>query len=249
MATVDSLKREVVQNQGAAPAAKPETVLANYLERMKPEIEKALPAHMTADRMARIALTTVRTNPKLLECNISSVMAGIMQASQLGLEFGLLGHCYLIPYGKEATFMLSYKGMIELARRSGNIKSIYAHSVYKNDMFKRVLGIENTIEHEPAEGDRGEFIGVYAVAHFKDGGYQFEYLSKAEVEKKRNHSKMKNSKPWTEHYEEMAKKTALRSLFKYLPVSVEVQEGISQDVTVRKDITDEPEYIDIEVTQ
>ena len=90
-----------------------------------------------------------------------------MQAVQLGLEPGLLGHCYILPYKREATFIIGYKGMIDLARRSGHIQSIYAHAVHENDEFEYELGLHPKLEHKPSHGDRGAFIGAYAVAHFK----------------------------------------------------------------------------------
>ena len=147
-----------------------------------------------------------------------------MQAVQLGLEPGLLGHCYILPYKREATF-IGYKGMIDLARRSGHIQSIYAHAVHENDEFEYELGLHPKLEHKPSHGDRGAFIGAYAVAHFKDGGYQMEFMPKSEIEKRRKRSASANSSysPWSSDYEEMAKKTVVRYMFKYLPISIEVQ--------------------------
>ena len=149
----------------------------------------------------------------------------VMQAVQLGLEPGLLGHCYILPYKREATFIIGYKGMIDLARRSGHIQSIYAHAVHENDEFEYELGLHPKLEHKPSHGDRGAFIGAYAVAHFKDGGYQMEFMPKSEIEKRRKRSASANSSysPWSSDYEEMAKKTVVRYMFKYLPISIEVQ--------------------------
>lgn len=253
-------KNKDVKNQlakrakgGNGKPQSPAQTIAAYLKRMGPEIERALPKHMDADRLARIALTTIRTTPKLMECNLPSLMGAVMQAAQLGLEPGLIGHCYIIPYGKEATFIIGYKGMIDLARRSGNIQSIYAHAVYENDEFDYELGLNPKLEHKPyMEGDRGEFIGAYAVAHFKDGGYQMEYMPKAEIEKRRERSASAKSRhsPWATDYEEMAKKTVIRHMWKYLPISIEIQQQAMHDEVVRKDITADPEFahdvIDIE---
>jgi len=233
-----------------APAS-PANTIAAYLKKMGPEIEKALPKHMDADRMARIALTTIRTNPKLLECSVPSLLGAVMQAAQLGLEPGLIGHCYLVPFknGKtgqtDVQFIIGYKGMIDLARRSGQIENIYAHAVYSNDEFDYELGLEPKLKHKPyMEGDRGEFIGAYAVAHFKDGGYQFEFMPKSEIDKRRKRSKAANNGPWVTDFEEMAKKTVIRHMWKYLPISVEIQQQAAQDEVVRKDITSEPELVD-----
>ncbi|EIJ79162.1 recombination and repair protein RecT [Bacillus methanolicus PB1] len=257
MATTKDVKNQLANKANGsnnAPAS-PANTIAAYLKKMGPEIEKALPSHMNPDRMARIALTTIRTNPKLLEASVPSLLGAVMQAAQLGLEPGLIGHCYLVPFknGKtgqtDVQFIIGYKGMIDLARRSGQIENIYAHAVYSKDEFDYELGLEPKLKHKPyMEGDRGEFVGAYAVAHFKDGGYQFEFMPKSEIDKRRKRSKAANNGPWVSDYEEMAKKTVIRHMWKYLPISVEIQQQAMQDEVVRKDVTAEPEYIDMEVS-
>lgn len=253
MATNTDVKNQLAQKvngNGQAPAQQQNAAntIAAYLKKMAPEIQRALPKHMDADRLARIALTTIRTNPQLLRCELPSLMGAVMQAAQLGLEPGLIGHCYIIPYGREATFIIGYKGMIDLARRSGNIESIYAHAVYEKDEFDYELGLHPKLTHKPSmEEDRGEFIGAYAVAHFKDGGYQMEFMTKAEIEKRRARSASAKSKhsPWVTDYEEMAKKTVIRHMWKYLPISVEIQQQAAQDEVIRKDITEEAQPVEI----
>lgn len=255
MATNKDIRNQLANkaNGGQKAPTSPANTIAAYLKKMGPEIEKALPSHMNPDRMARIALTTIRTNPKLLEASIPSLLGAVMQAAQLGLEPGLIGHCYLVPFrnGKtgqtDVQFIIGYKGMIDLARRSGQIENIYAHAVYSNDEFDYELGLEPKLKHKPyMEGDRGEFIGAYAVAHFKDGGYQFEFMPKSEIEKRRSRSKAAKNGPWVTDYEEMAKKTVIRHMWKYLPISIEIQQQAMQDEVVRKDITSEPEYIEMD---
>lgn len=255
MATNKDIRNQLASkaNGSQKAPASPANTIAAYLKKMGPEIEKALPSHMNPDRMARIALTTIRTNPKLLEASIPSLLGAVMQAAQLGLEPGLIGHCYLVPFrnGKtgqtDVQFIIGYKGMIDLARRSGQIENIYAHAVYSNDEFDYELGLEPKLKHKPyMEGDRGEFIGAYAVAHFKDGGYQFEFMPKSEIEKRRQRSKAAKNGPWVTDFEEMAKKTVIRHMWKYLPISIEIQQQAMQDEVVRKDITSEPEYIEMD---
>jgi len=201
---------------------------------------------MDIDRLTRLAMTTIRTTPALKDADVGSLLGAVMQAAQLGLEPGLMGHCYLLPFNnknkgiKEVQFIIGYKGMIDLARRSGHIKSIYAHAVYSNDEFDYELGLESKLVHKPTmNADKGDFVGAYAVAHFKDGGYQFEFMSKADIEKRKGRSKAANSKfsPWTSDYEEMAKKTVVRHMWKYLPISVEVQQQVAYDEGTGKDIS------------
>ena len=205
------------------------------LEQMKGEIARCLPSHLTPDRMARIAMTELRKNIKLQECDPMSFIAAIMQASQLGLEPGIMGSCYLIPFfnsklGKyECTFMPGYRGFLDLARRSGQIKSLVARAVYENDVFEYEYGLEERVTHKPAMDERGELKAVYAVALLKDGGHQFEVMSKREIEAVRQKSQGKNAGPWTEYYDEMARKTVVRKLFKWLPCSVEMQKAVSLD--------------------
>lgn len=205
------------------------------LEQMKGEIARCLPSHLTPDRMARIAMTELRKTPKLQECDPMSFIAAIMQASQLGLEPGIMGSCYLIPFfnsklGKfECTFMPGYRGFLDLARRSGQIKSLVARAVYENDVFEYEYGLEERVTHKPAMDERGELKAVYAVALLKDGGHQFEVMSKREIESVRQKSQGKNAGPWTDYYDEMARKTVVRKLFKWLPCSVEMQKAVSLD--------------------
>lgn len=229
----------------------PANTIATFLKRMEVQIARALPKHMNADRLARIALTTIRTNPKLLDCKVESLMGSVMQAAQLGLEPGLLGHCYIIPYKNEAQFQIGYKGMIDLARRSGNIQSIAAHEVYQNDYFKLKYGLEDTLDHIPwhlREDDTfsvpGEVRGFYMVAKFKDGGYQIHYMSKSEVDAHRERSQnVRNAKkynyqtPWDTDYVEMGKKTVVRSAWKWLPISVEIMQKVeASDGTIKREI-------------
>lgn len=252
---------------GAVANKKPQT-LADLVtgDSMKKQFAMALPKHMSADRFTRVALTEMRKVPKLLEADPQSFMGAIMQCAQLGIEpGGALGHAYLLPFENRRTnktevqFILGYKGMIDLARRSGQIVSIEARAVYESDRFGVTFGLEPNLIHEPdweAE-DRGALRAVYAVAKLQGGGTQFEVMGVKEVERIRNesqgykaalsasqrYSKPLNS-PWATHFEEMAKKTVLRRLFKYLPVSIEYVEA--QD---REERDERMAFVDMPVPQ
>jgi recombination protein RecT len=214
--------------------------------KVKQQLALALPKHMTADRMARIATTEMRKVPKLAQCDQASFLGAIMQCAQLGLEpGGALGHAYLIPFENrrqnrtEVQFIVGYRGMIDLARRSGQIVSLAARAVHEKDSFSYEYGLEETLTHKPYEGDGdpGRLTHVYAVAKLKDGGVQFEVMSAADVYKVRDGSQgyktavkyNKTDTPWIAHFEEMAKKTAIRRLFKYLPVSIELSTAVTMD--------------------
>jgi recombination protein RecT len=216
---------------------------------IKAQMALALPKHVTADRLARIALTEVRKVPKLAQCDQTSFLGAIMQCCALGLEpGGALGHCYLIPFENrrqnrtEVQFIVGYRGMIDLARRSGQILSIEARTVHEKDHFEVELGLDSKIVHRPDWNlaNRGALTFVYAVAKLKDGGVQFDVMSRAEIEAIRDKSQgytmakryaregVINS-PWATNFEEMAKKTVIRRLFKYLPVSIEIQRAVGLD--------------------
>lgn len=220
--------------------------IAAFLDKYKSEIVRALPRHLTADRLSRVALTEFRKNPRLASCDPKSLFGAVIQCAQLGLEpGGALGHAYLIPFKNSKTnrdevqFIVGYKGMLDLARRSGQIVSIATHVVYEADTFHVTLGLNPDLVHQPnwQTPDRGEMTFVYAIARLKDGGVQFDVMSRAEIERVRNESqgykmamRYKNATtPWIAHFDEMARKTVIRRLFKYLPVSIEMQRAIAYD--------------------
>lgn len=223
---------------GNAPANRKQqqpTTIQGMLKAYKGELERALPKHMTADRLARVALTECRKTPKLLQCKPESLFGAVIQCAQLGLEpGGALGHAYLIPFGQEVQFIVGYRGMIDLARRSGQIESLNAVAVYEGDKFECKLGLNPDIQHEPdwdnPDRENPEKLKfVYAVAKLKDGGTQFEVMSRKGVDMIRTRSKSGNNGPWKSDYVAMALKTVIRRLFKYLPVSIEMQKASNID--------------------
>ncbi|QFR56352.1 recombinase [Bacillus phage 049ML001] len=241
----EELKNTLAQQNGAVPQTpvKPQDKVKGYLERMMPAIKDVLPKHLDADRLSRIAMNVIRTNPKLLECDTASLMGAVLESAKLGVEPGLLGQAYILPYTNykkktvEAQFILGYKGLLDLVRRSGHVSTISAQTVYKNDTFEYEYGLDDKLIHRPAPfgTDRGEPVGYYAVAKMKDGGYNFLVMSKQDVEKHRDaFSKSKNREgvvygPWADHFDAMAKKTVLRQLINYLPISVEQLSGVAAD--------------------
>lgn len=202
---------------------------------IRQQVALALPKHLSPDRLLRIALTCVRQTPKLAQCDQTSLLGAVMQSAQLGLEpGGALGHAYLVPYGREVQFIVGYRGMIDLARRSGQIVSIEAHAVYEGDEFDCQLGLHSDLKHTPDwdnanRADPKMLRFVYAVAKLKDGGIQFHVMSRAEVERIRSRSKASNGGPWVSDYEAMSLKTVVRQLFKFLPVSIELAHAVTLD--------------------
>ena len=230
---------ELMNKLSGAPVNKaPKTIagqVSDYLEKMKGQLAHALPKHITPDRMARVALTEIRTNPKLLECSIESLMASVMKASQEGLEFGT-GDAYLVPYfnGKtkkmDAQYIRGYRGSLKLIRRSQEINSIGAYPVYSNDVFDLELGTSPKVTHKPALGtDRGELKGFYCTAEIKGQGHYIEWMSIEEVEAIKGRSKAKDFGPWVTDFIEMGRKTVLKRASKYLPMSIEIAQTIQED--------------------
>lgn len=221
-------------NSVAVKKDKPKTIY-DTIQSMQKQFEIALPKHVNSERFVRIAITNIRQNPKLLKCDQTSLLGALMVSAQLGLEPGILGQSYLIPYGNQVQFQIGYKGQIELLRRSGQLSDIYSYAVYENDKFEINLGIDRNIVHVPNFENRGEEIGYYAVAKLKDGAFSFEYMTKKEVENhKDKFSKTANNGPWKTDFTEMAKKTVIKKLLKYLPLSVEFLESITKDEKIFK---------------
>ncbi len=251
------------------------TTLGQYLSVNKAVIENkikaSLPKHMDIDKVMRAFSSELARNPQLKECEPKSVIESLSQAAQLGLEVNsILGHAYLIPFNKGINknkgtnlpaawdnkkmcqFILGYRGMIALARRSGQIVSIYAQAVYENDRFEFCWGINEKLEHTPADGDRGKFKCAYAIAklantYTSEGqiGIQFDVMNKSDIDKIRGRSKSDSSgksSPWVTDYDEMAKKTVLRRLFKYLPISIDIQEHISSEEARDLGINDDIDF-------
>ena len=219
-------------------ARKEEGGLLGLLEKSQQAISAALPKHITPERMMRVARTAIQTTPALRECTPMSVIGSIVEAAQLGLEpNGVLGEAYLVPFynnktkRKECQLIPGYRGYIGLARRSGEVQSISAEVVYSKDHFDFEYGLDEKLVHRPHLGeDRGKPVAVYAVCRFKDeGGHHFVVMGLDEVEKIRAGSKAGDSGPWNTHWAEMAKKTAIRRLMKYLPLSVELQRATMID--------------------
>lgn len=218
--------------------------LQDNSEVIKGQIKLALPRHLKPERMLRVLTTEIRKIPKLLDCTIPSILGSLIQCSQLGLEpGGVLGQAYLIPYHNkkankmECQFIIGYKGMLDLAYRSGKISSIRVNAVYTNDEFEYSDGLEIVLRHVPAKMERGDFIGAYAIAKFSNcavGDSSVVVMYKNEVDKIRDRSKPRDYSPWFTDYEEMAKKTVLRRLFKYLPISIEINNAVILDEAAEK---------------
>lgn len=243
------MEKNLIQKQGgqmSAAKAEKKTMQA-YIKAMEPAIKKALPSVITPERFTRMVLSALSSTPKLAECSPQSFLAAMMTAAQLGVEPNTaLGQAYLLPYRNhgqmECQFQLGYKGLIDLAYRSGEVSVIQAHTVYENDVFEYELGMDPKLRHVPAKADRGDAVAYYAMFKTKDGGYGFEVMSVDDVQRHaQRYSKSygSGSSPWRSNFDEMAKKTVLKRALKYAPLKSDFVRGVAQDETIKAELSDE----------
>jgi len=211
--------------------------LEDYLKQAAPQIARVIPQQLSADRLMRIALSALSRNPKLLECTPASVLQAVMLSAQLGLEPNALGHSYFVPFENrklgivECVFIPGYRGLIDLAKRGGDIVDIEARAVYAGDDFKFEYGLLPLLHHVPdfnaEERTDKDVIAVYAVASLKDSTVRpFDVMSRKEIDRIRSKSRSANNGPWVTDFVEMARKTVVRRFVKYLPLTIEAANAI-----------------------
>lgn len=230
--TTETMNALKTRKEGQVAKKDKKENVKQLIQAMQPQFAKALPSVITPERFTRIALTAVNNNPKLADCALESFFGSLLNAAQLGLEPNTpLGQAYLIPYGNQCQFQIGYKGLIDLAHRSGEFKMIYAKEVYEKDDFSFEYGLDPKLHHVPStEDERGAITHYYAVYTLVNGGFGFEVMTKAEVEKHaRKFSKAYNSGPWRDNFDEMAKKTVIKKLLKYAPIKTDFVKQVGTD--------------------
>lgn len=237
-----------VQGGSQPPAPKEDdnsTRLMGMVNQLSPQIRKALPSIMTPERFTRITCTAIQNNKLLAKCSPVSFLNAMMNAAQLGLEPNTpLGQAYIIPYwnGKnkcyDAQFQIGYKGLLALAYRTRMFRTIQAHTVYENDRFEYAFGLDEKLVHVPAMANRGTPIYFYALYKLDNGGYGFQVMSREDCDRHRDQyskASQKGSSPWETAYEAMCKKTVLKQLLKYAPVSSDIMQAMTVDQTTNFD--------------
>ena len=192
------------------------------------------------DRVKRIVVSALRRDPKLAACTPESIVQSVQDAVRLGLEpNGPQGHCYLVPYKDKCQLILGYRGLIALARRSGEILSIEAHIIYENDQYDVSFGSDPHIVHKPnLRGDRGAPLAAYAIAKLAGGGVQSDVMRIDEIDKIMLASPSKGGYgPWADFRGEMQRKTAIRRLAKTLPMSVALADQLDAEDRGEVDVT------------
>lgn len=230
----------------------PAASIVSLLERNKGELARAAGKHLSADRVVRLAVTALRSNPELLKCDPVSIVKSVMQATQLGLEVdGVLGRAYLVPYKSrkqiagqwadhhECQLIVGYRGMIELALRSGMVETVEGYAVYEGDEFEYELGLNRKLRHVPGDDPGREsadkLTHAYAIVRFRNGGVLFSVMTRAALKRAREASpgaffkdhktgklSPKEKSPWHAHFEAMCIKTVIRRVFKFSPAATEM---------------------------
>lgn len=232
----------------------PAKSLMTFMEKHKDQIALALPKHITADRMVRLALTSFSQSKDLQKCDMNSIFASVIIAAQLGLEIGVGGQGYLIPYGNKAQFVPGWRGLVDLASRAGR-STVWTGAVYKDDHFEWALGDRPFVKHQP-EGDADnwkDITHVYAVGRINGSDNPvIEVWTMDRVVRHLN----KYNKVGGKHYalakdgqnmEMYARKVALLQVLKYMPSSIEVQRAmdVSDAVDTGKNFTFDGDIVEI----
>lgn len=238
---------DLAERVESPPAVTKQDTVRALIDRHKPQFELALAGTIDAAKFARVAETAIRANPKLLDADVRSLLGALHGAAQLGLEpHGPLEHCYLVPYKNEVQLIIGYKGMEQLAYRSGMVSSIVARVVRDGDAFDFSFGTEEYVSHRPRGGVGGEVTHAYAIAKLVTGGTVPVVLFREDIDRSmsRSSSAKSGGSPWKTDYDQMARKTAIRSLFRDLPASTETQRALGFDERTGSEI---PEIEDAEI--
>lgn len=213
-------------------------------ENFQNALRATLPKHMTAERLIRVVLSAMQNAPKILKCTPESIILSILRAASMGLEpdGGPLGQGYLVPFWNskrhcnECQFIAGYRGLIKLARNSGEVADVSAEVVYEKDEFRYSLGLDPTLVHNRNDdaADPGDLKYVYAIARFRDGQKKFVVMNRREMDQIKDSSASRDKEgelvgPWVEWESEMWKKSAVRRLSKLLPLSVEIRSSLEHE--------------------
>lgn len=220
------------QTTSALAKPSPSSQMLALLESKQGAMAAVATKHLTPEKLIRIVGKAMSRTPKLLECTPMSVIQCCMDLAQLGLSPDPFGSAYLIPYENrkagtvECQLIVGYRGLVELARRSGTVSSVQAEIVREGDEWELEYGLEPKFRHVPKPGNTGKVVRVWALARFKDGSHQLTVMDATEIEAIRKRSRAANSGPWVSDWNEMAKKTAIRRSSKLWPLTTELEHAL-----------------------
>lgn len=195
----------------------------NTLQRMLPQFAVALPPHVRPETFMRTILTTLQAKPELMDCDPKSLLMACMTCAQMGLDPNpQLGQAWFVPFKGQITFIPGYKGYIYLARNSGEIASISTQVVREGDLFEYEFGLDEKLKHRPNRGNADKPIThAWAMAKYKNGEHYFDVMTIEAVEQIRQKASSKDSPAWRNYHSAMVKKTVIRQIAKFLPLSVQ----------------------------
>jgi recombination protein RecT len=221
--------QSAVANRDAQKAEKKREAL-RFVEQLGPQINRALPTHLTGDRMTRLALTAVQKTPDLATCSQVSFAGALLTAAAMGLEPNTpAGEAYLVPYKGEATLIVGYRGYVKLWWQHPLAASLRAEAVYDADDFDYAYGTGAFLRHKPARRDKqaGDPVVFYAHATLTTGAEAFVVLTPDEVFALRGKAGANGGIADPQHW--MSKKTAIRQLVKMLPTSPNLARAADAD--------------------
>lgn len=244
----------------------PQKKMANVLQKMLPEIKKAVGQTMTPERFSRIALSLFNGNPQFWEADTTSFLSALMQSAQCGLEPNtVLGEAYVIPYKNnkqnivEVNFQVGYKGILKMALNTGDYEAIYAHEVREGDEFSYEYGLHKNLIHKPADVPSTKVTHYYAVYKLKNGGFDFVVWSRERIDQHaRDFSKnylykgqVNQNSVWYKNFDSMAKKTVLLDVLKYAPKTVEMAKALDLDykAEAKEEKLSNFDYVDVDTVQ
>lgn len=215
----------------------PPPTLTQLVNRMAPEIQRALPDHLSGERIARLALTEIRkseiakakgiSKQSLAECDPMSFVGALLTAAAYGVEVGT-PEAYLVPYKRECTLIIGYQGYTKLFWQHPQAAALDAFAVYSKDEFDYAYGLDPFLRHKPARGDRGEIILYYAAVSLSTGGRHFEVFTPEEIKALRG-GKVGGNGGIPDPMRWMERKTAIRQVLKPMPKSVQLAGAVDAD--------------------
>lgn len=237
----DELKKKEAKGDGLTVSKS--YAMRQLMIKMKSDIKDALPSHVCVESFQKSVLSLYNLDESLQNCESTTFIAAMIECAKLGLEpNNILGQAYLVPVSVDGVnkveFQIGYKGLIELAYRSGKLRSLYAHEVRANDEFYIDYGLEHKLIHKPLlDGDRGDVIGYYAVYQMDNRGASFVFMTRDEIlGHSKKYSRSFGCDLWESEFDAMAKKTVIKKLLKYAPLSIELQKSVSVDESINANL-------------
>ena len=215
----------------------PQDAISQMIRSEMPRIQRLIQDPAMTKRFAQLAMMELRRNPKLFGCEPNSILAGLMASASLGLQLGVGGQCYLIPYKTEATFVVGWKGYVAMMNRTAR-GQVWTGAVREGDEFDFSDGSRPFIHHRRRADRDANISHFWANGHQNGGEYPvIDVWSMGDVLKHRTRFNKVGDKHYSynnpESFEAYGRKLPLLQVIKYLPVSYEMD--VAQDIDAQAD--------------